>query len=243
MGEGVDILWEGMDLERFLRPTQVIDSDNPEIVHFAQKVTQGAKDLREKAVRIFYAVRDGIWYDPYTPFHRPEDYRASEVLKRKRAFCIPKAVLLCAMGRALRIPSRLCFFDVRNHLATKQLIEFLGGTDIFVFHGVTEFFLEGKWVKATPAFNKELCELHRVPPVEFDGKKDAIFQAFNLERRQFMEYVRYRGTFDDLPLDEIVKAFEEQYGKERVRAWIRYFEETGKTSLRDFAKEEVWKGS
>lgn len=230
-------------MEDYLKPTSIIDSDHPEVRAFAEEVTKGAKDPVEKAVKAFYAVRDGIWYDPYTPFYKPEHYRASEVLRRKRAFCIPKAVLLCAVGRALGIPSRLSFYDVRNHLATRQLIEFLGGTDVFVYHGVTEFYLDGRWVKATPAFNKELCELHRVPPVEFDGKHDALFQAFNLERRQFMEYLRERGTYADLPLEEIVKAFEEQYGRERVRRWIEYFEKTGKTSLRDFAREEVWKGS
>lgn len=230
------------DLERYLRPTPAIDSDNEEIRDFAEDVTRGAKDEVEVAVRLFYAVRDGIWYDPYTPFHRLADYKASEVLKRKRAFCIPKAVLLCALARSMGIPSRLCFFDVRNHLATKQLIEFLG-TDVFVFHGVTELFLKGKWVKATPAFNKELCELHKVPPVEFDGQKDAIFQAFNLEKRQFMEYLRFRGTYEDLPLQEIIEAFKVQYGNDRVQSWIDYFERTGKLSLRDFLKEEVWKGS
>jgi transglutaminase-like putative cysteine protease len=229
------------ELEKFLKPTSVINSDHPEVKSLAYEVAGRYSDPRKRAVEIFYVVRDLIWYDPYTPFYKPEHYRASEVLRRKRAFCIPKAVLLCALGRALGIPSRLCFFDVRNHLATKQLIEFMG-TDIFVFHGVTEFFLDGKWVKATPAFNKELCELHRVPPVEFDGKNDAIFQAFNLEKRKFMEYIRFRGTYDDLPLEEIVQAFKETYGEERVNAWIEYFEKTGKPTLRDFTKEEIWKG-
>ena len=115
------------ELEKYLLPTPTIDSDNPQVTAFALEVTQGARDPVKKAVKAFYAVRDGIWYDPYTPFYKPNHYKASEVLKRKRAFCIPKAVLLCTLGRALGIPSRLCFFDVRNHLATKQLIEFLGG--------------------------------------------------------------------------------------------------------------------
>jgi len=229
------------ELGKFLRPTAVIDSDNEDVIAFAHKVVGTERDPREMASRLFYAVRDGIWYDPYTPFYRREHYRASEVLRRKRAFCIPKAVLLCALGRALSIPSRLSFFDVKNHLATRELMEFLG-TDIFVFHGVTEFFLEGRWVKATPAFNKELCDLHRVPPVEFNGRDDAIFQPFNLERRRFMEYIRYRGTYDDLPLEEIIRAFEEVCGRERVRGWIEFFERTGSLTLRDFAKEEVWKG-
>ncbi len=230
-----------MSVDSYTKPTNIIDSNNPEIIKFARKVVGNSKDPVEKAVRIFYAVRDEIWYDPYTPFYRPEHYRASEVLKRKRGFCIPKAVLLCALGRSLGIPSRLAFFDVRNHLITKQLFEYFG-TDLFVFHGVTEFYLNGKWVKATPAFNAELCQIHKVPPLEFNGKEDAIFQAFNLEKKKFMEYVRFRGTYADLPLQEILNAFKEAYGTERVNRWIRLFEESKKFSLRDFAKEQVWKG-
>ena len=228
-------------MDIYLRPTSVIDSDNEDVIGFAKDAIGKSKDPTDMAVKIFYAVRDKIWYDPYTPFHRPEDYRASEILKRGRGFCIPKATLLCALGRALGIPSRLAFFDVRSHLTTKQLMEYFG-TDIFVFHGVTEFFLNGKWVKATPTFNRELCEIHNVPPLKFDGKNDAIFQAFNLENKQFMEYLRFRGTYDDVPLSAILEAFKEAYGKERVEKWISLFEESGKVSLRNFAKEQVWKG-
>ncbi len=230
-----------MNQLRYLKPTFIIDSDNRKVIEFARQVVENINDPIKKAIKIFYVVRDQIWYDPYTPFYKPEHYKASEILKKKRGFCIPKASLLCALGRALGIPSRLAFFDVKNHLTTKQLREFFG-SDIFVFHGVTEFFLNGKWVKATPAFNAELCKIHNVPPLEFNGKEDAIFQAFNLENKQFMEYLRFRGSYEDVPLNEILKAFEEEYGKDKVNEWIRLFETSGKISLRDFAKEQVWKG-
>lgn len=229
------------NIDVYLRPTSIIDSDNETVINFARDAVGKSADPVDMAVKIFYAVRDKIWYDPYTPFYKPEHYRASEVLRRGRGFCIPKASLLCALGRALGIPSRLSFFDVKNHLITKQLLEYFG-TDVFVFHGITEFLLNGKWVKATPTFNSELCKIHNVPPLEFNGKEDAIFQAFNLENKQFMEYLRFRGTYDDVPISVILKAFKEAYGRERVERWIKLFEESGKTSLRDFAKEQVWKG-
>ena len=230
-----------MNLDIYLKPTDVIDSDNEEIIQFAKEVAKDSKDPVEKAVKIYYAVRDGIWYDPYTPFYKPEHYRASEVLKRKRGFCIPKAVLLCALGRALNIPSRLAFFDIRNYLITRQLFEYFG-TDLFVFHGITEFYLNGKWVKATPAFNAELYKFYNAPPLEFNGREDAILPAFNLEKKRFIEYIRFRGTYADLPLQEIVDAFKESYGEKNVNRWIRLFEESKKFSLRDFLKEQVWKG-
>jgi transglutaminase-like putative cysteine protease len=228
----------GVD-DKYLSPTAIIDSDHKEIVAYAREKTKGCgDDPIEKAVRLYYAVRDGIWYDPYYPFYLPEHFRASNVLRSGRGYCVCKASLLCALGRASGVPSRVGFADVRNHLATKQLIEIMG-TDLFAFHGFTEFYLEGKWVVATPAFNKELCERHKVVPLEFNGRDDSIFQPYNLEKKQFMEYVAYHGSFSDIPVGLIVAGMEKAYGKERVRIWINEFEKSGGKSRRDFLSEEV----
>ncbi|MBW2127714.1 MAG: transglutaminase domain-containing protein, partial [Deltaproteobacteria bacterium] len=166
---------------------------------------------------------------------------ASNVLKAGRGYCVCKASLLCALGRACAIPSRVGFATVRNHLASRELIEYIG-TDLFVYHGYTEFYLEGKWVKATPAFNAELCKKHHVKPLDFNGREDSLFQPFNLEKKQFMEYVEYHGTHADIPVDEIVAAWEKVYGTQRARNWIEMFEKSKGKSLRQFHKEEVWKG-
>jgi transglutaminase-like putative cysteine protease len=220
----------------YLRPTAILDSDHPRIAAFARQSAGQVNDPVEQAVRIYYAVRDGIRYDPYYPFYLPEHYRASHVLASGRGYCVCKASLLCALGRSLGIPSRVGFATVRNHLATRQLIEFLG-SDLFVYHGYTDFFLDGKWVKATPAFNKELCLRHRVAPLEFNGREDSIFQPFNQENNRFMEYLDFHGTFDDIPVEEIVRAWEGAYGRDRVQGWIAGFE--SKKQKRDFYKEEV----
>lgn len=166
----------------YLEPTPIIDSDNPAVREFALKMAAGHDDALRKSVALYLAVRDGVRYDPYAPFCRPEHYRASYVLARGKSFCIPKASLLCALGRACGIPSRLGFATVRNHLATKQLLDYLG-SDLFVYHGFVEFYLREKWVKATPAFNRELCERHGVPPLEFNGLEDSIFHAYNLDNQ------------------------------------------------------------
>jgi transglutaminase-like putative cysteine protease len=226
------------NLSSYLRPTAIIDSDHPAVCEKAQAAAgRPPGGPVETAVRLYIAVRDGIWYDPYLPFYRPEHYRASRVLEQGRAFCIGKAGLLCALGRACGIPSRLAFADVRNHLATRQLIEFMGA-DFFVFHGVTEFFLGGKWVKATPAFNTHLCRRHSVEPLEFNGSEDSVFQSFNSRGRRFMEYVRERGSYSDIPVEEIVAAWRESYGAERVNQWIELFEAAGGRPVRDFGAED-----
>jgi len=189
-----------------------IDSDHPDVVAFAKEATAGATTDSEKAVALFYAVRDGIRYDPYViSSDNPEAYLASTVLRDGVSYCIPKSVLLCAAARAVGLTARLGFADVRNHLNSEKLRERLGGTDLFVWHGYTEFFLDGRWVKVTSAFNIELCERFGVMPLEFDGEHDALLHPFTADGRQHMEYVRERGSFDELPLDEILDEFRVTY--------------------------------
>jgi transglutaminase-like putative cysteine protease len=221
-----------------LMPTPIIDSDHKSVQDFASEVIGQTREPIEVAAKLFLAVRDGIRYDPYSPFYLPDHYRASYVLKRGRSFCIPKASLLCALGRACAIPSRVGFSAVRNHLSTRQMIDFFG-SDLFVYHGFVEFYLGGRWVKATPAFNKELCERHRVPPLEFNGTEDALFQPYNLENQKFMEYVEYQGIYTDIPVSLIVETWRKTYGEHRINNWIRKLEESGGESFSNFEQEDV----
>ncbi|MEW6377627.1 MAG: transglutaminase-like domain-containing protein [Thermodesulfobacteriota bacterium] len=229
-----------MDQEHlcYLTPTSIIDSDHKSIRDYAADIIRGSKDPIDIAVKLYLVVRDDIRYDPYSPFYLPEHYRASYVLKRGRSFCVPKASLLCALGRACGIPSRVGLADVRNHLATKQLIEYIG-SDLFVCHGFVEFYLEGKWVKATPAFNSDLCKRHHVPPLEFNGREDSLFQAYNLQHQKFMEYLAFHGVYTDIPVEQIVTAWEKAYGEDRVKSWIKRFKKGRKRSLSDFEREDV----
>lgn len=224
-------------IDNCLVPGSIINSDHPDVIQYAlQAIGDQTLNPREKAVRLYLRVRDDIRYNPYLPFYRPEHYLSSNVIKIKTGFCIPKAALLCAVARASGIPARIGFASVRNHLSTKQLLEYLGG-DLIVFHGFTEMWLDGKWVKATPAFNAELCLLHKVPPLEFDGVNDSIFHEFNSEKKKFMEYTAFHGVFHDVPVDLILEEWKKAYGRERVENWIRMIEE--KKVEMDFSKEEI----
>jgi transglutaminase-like putative cysteine protease len=226
------------EIKAYMSPTPIIDSDSKIIIDYAMSVIENVDDDPvSKAIQLYYAVRDGIWYDPYLPFYRPEHYRASNVLKKGRSFCIGKAGLLCALGRACGIPTRVGFADVHNHLATEQLIDYLG-SNIFSYHGFMEFYLVDKWVTATPAFNKELCRKARVTPLEFDGRQDSIFQPYNDEKELFMEYITFHGTFADIPVDQIVDAWKAVYGHERVGSWIASFEESAAKRNRKFEDED-----
>jgi len=197
--------------DQYLQPTQYIDSDAPAIIEFAQSTIEDAGTEVERGVKLYYAVRDAVRYDPYAIVPDPRAFKASSVLAAKVGFCIQKAILLAAVARAVGMPSRLGFADVRNHLTTKRLRELMG-TDVFTFHGYTEMYIEEKWVKATPAFNRTLCERFNVRPLEFDGKNDSIFHPFDMEGRQHMEYLRDHGHFADFPMKRMVEAFMEHYG-------------------------------
>jgi len=225
--------------KKYLASTDIIDSDSAIVKEYALSAIGNAANDLDKAVRIYYKVRDDIWYDPYAPFFLPAHYRASNIIKIGKGFCIPKAVLLAAAARAAGIPSRLGFADVKNHLSTKALIEFLG-CDIFVYHGYTELYIEGKWVKATPAFNKELCGRFNIEPLEFDGRSDSTFQECNAEGKKFMEYIKEHGSYADLPLDDILSAWKNVYGEERVANWIKLIKEN-KDAVR--SHDDIWKAN
>lgn len=225
-------------MRQYLEPTAILDWNHPRVLAFAHEAVEDAKDPVEKAVRLYEAVRDRIRYDPYAPFYRPEHYQASQVLKRGRSFCIPKAGLLCAVARSQGIPARVGFATVKNHLATKQLLDYLG-SDLFVFHGYTELFLEGRWVKATPAFNKELCLRHGVDPLHFDGRKDSLFHPYNKQQQKFMEYVAYHGDYADIPVETILDAWKAAYGAQRVQAWIDAMEKADPGVSRVFENEDL----
>ena len=194
----------------FRKPGRFIDSGHPDIAAFAARVAAGAKDAADAAVRLYYAVRDEIRYDPYMPYDDLETYRASAVLARGRGYCVGKAALLAAAARASGIPARVAFADVRNHLATPRLLALIG-TDVFIYHGITELWLGGCWVKATPTFNLSLCEKFRLKALDFDGRTDALLHAFDSGGRQHMEYLRQRGSYADVPVEILLPAMREAY--------------------------------
>ena len=195
----------------WLAPTWFIDSDSDEVGAFVERSIGGARTATQIAVALFHAVRDGFRYDPYAQSDGADGYRASAVAKTTANWCTPKSVLLTAAARRCGIPSRLGFADVRNHLTSAKLSEKMG-TDLFVWHGYSEFLLEGHWRKASSAFNIELCQRFGVKVLEFDGSTDALMHPFDQSGNRHMEYVRQRGSFDDLPLDQILADFAEVYG-------------------------------
>ena len=146
-------------MERYLQPTAFFDYDHPRLQAWIESELEGVPDEPVEQIKALYlAVRDSISYNPYVFRTDANTFSASYALESGETYCIPKAVLLGAAARSIGVPSRLGLADVRNHLSSPKLIEWLR-SDIFRMHGYIELFLNGQWVKATPAFNRQLCEL------------------------------------------------------------------------------------
>ena len=200
-----------MDIDSaWLTPTWFIDSDSETVGDFAATAAGDSTDQVEIGVKLFHAVRDGFRYDPYANSNEPESFRASTVVGTTSNWCVPKSVLFTAAARNRGVPARLGFADVRNHLTSEKLQETLG-TDLFIWHGYTELLLGDRWFRLSTAFNIELCEKFGVKVLEFDGTDDALMHAFDETGQRHMEYVNYRGSFNDLPLDQVKADFAELY--------------------------------
>ncbi len=209
-------------MEKYLRPTPTIDCDNEAIKEKAQSLTKGQKEVTDKAKSLFYFVRDKIKYNFWAMSDLLEDYRASRTLERGEGFCVQKAVLLAALARAVGIPARLRHAAIRNHTVPNKVRELMRG-NLFAFHGYDELYIEGKWVKATPAFDAEMCQKNRITPVEFDGKNDATFHSHNQDGKLHIEYVKDHGHYDDLPFDKMINIRIQTLGAdffERIRQAI-----------------------
>ncbi len=50
-------------------------------------------------------------------------------------------------------------------------------------------------------------------PTQFDGAEDSIYHPFDLDGREHMEYLKFRGEYDDIPLDAIMDTYSAHYSE------------------------------
>ena len=208
----------GQDLAEYLNPDSGSKEGDREVAELAREVAGTASTRAQAAVRLFEFVRDSIAYSPYVPFWDLDHYRPVEVLRRGSGYCVQKSALLCALARAVNIPARLSFADVENHLVGEKLFNYLG-TNLMTFHCMAELCLAGRWLKATPSFERPLCRARGWRLTEFDGVHDALLPARDLSGRPHITYLRYHFTSAQVPLKELLAAWNKVYGRERVERW------------------------
>lgn len=196
----------------YLAATSFVDSNHDRIIAIASDLTKPDEPEIQRAVSLFYFVRDQIRYNPFSPMFTPEDYKASTVIKRGYGFCVQKAVALAALCRAARIPCRLCFADIKSHIIPGDLAKLMG-TNLFTYHGYCSLYLNGRWIKATPAFDGPMCEKNGYRKVEFDGTVDGVLHGTDIHGNKHIEYIVDHGCFGDVPYQDIVDAFYKTYAK------------------------------
>lgn len=195
-----------------LRVTEFLDHTSPEVADLVSGTVAAGDDERQRAVKLYYAVRDGIRYEVYGADLSRQGLKASSIVRTGSGFCVHKSLVYAAALRRAGIPSRLFYGDVRNHLASPRLRDLVGG-DLFRFHALTLVYLDGAWIKSTPVFNKTLCRLYRIRPLDFDGTTDSIYHPYDVEGRRHMEFVRTHGDFPDFPYDLVVGGIREAHPK------------------------------
>lgn len=199
-------------MKEYLNDTLFLDYKHPLFDEFTKDINPN-QTKNDIAIQLYFLVRDAFLYDPYHLDLSFEGLIASNVLNKKRAWCVEKSTLLAACARKFGIPSKLGYAIVTNHIGVEKLSKYLKRDEI-VFHGYVELFLDNNWVKCTPAFDQRICRISGVTPLDWDGKTDSLFQEFEHGKR-FMEYKHFYGVFNDVPIqlmnDEMKKYYPHLY--------------------------------
>ena len=202
------------ELDSLRQPTDFLDHESSTVREFVATALPERQELSdiEQACALYYAVRDGIRYEVYGADLSRTGLQASSVITAGTGFCVHKSIVYAAALRSVGIPSRIVYGDVRNHLASPRLRELVGG-DVFRFHSLTSVYLDGKWVKATPVFNKLLCRLYKISPLDFDGRSDSLYHPYDEQGRRHMEFLHMHGEFDDVPYDMVIDGIRQAHPK------------------------------
>jgi transglutaminase-like putative cysteine protease len=185
-------------MKEYLCETPFLDFQHSSFDAFTAGIDPNLPE-KEKAIALYFLVRDAFLYDPYHLDLTSEGLKASNVLTKKRSWCVEKSSVLAACLRKFGIPSRLGYAIVTNHIGVEKLTHYLRREEI-VFHGFVDVFLNEKWVKCTPAFDQRICRVSGVTPLDWDGETDSLFQEFD-QGKKFMEYKHFYGTFNDVPIE------------------------------------------
>lgn len=194
----------------FLKETSFFNYSHASIQEIIKPYPSSKLNKTDIAIQLYYKIRDEWRYNPYRISFVKEHYQSSFIAKKSDGHCIEKSILLISCLRALDIPARLHLAKVKNHIGVEKFIEKFGNDEITP-HGMVDIYLNNKWVKVSPAFNKDLCDKLNVHALDFDGKNDSLFHEFDKAGNTFMLYLEDYGSFADVPLDFIANNFKENY--------------------------------
>jgi transglutaminase-like putative cysteine protease len=213
---------EDESLDRYLQPTRFIDSDHPDVVAAARRVTHGCRSEQEKLERIYYFVRD-MPYDILASFRYLTEgrNRASDVLRAGHAFCMGKASSFVALCRASGIPARVGFQQL--HCPDKPFmseeVRRLWGNRTLPWHSLGEAYLAGKWLRLDATIDAATAAAKGRPYTRyFDGEHDipTVEGPILQELESHAEYPAEVAAWYEKMAREVIRALDEAEARERV---------------------------
>ena len=129
------------DLDRFLRPEALIESDDPEVMAEAQRIVAGVTGTRARAERLVREVNGLL--DKKPTISVPS---AKEVLRTKVGDCNEHTALYVAMARALGIPARINV----GLVMVRGAFYYHAWPEVYIDEGPTR----GYWLPVDPTFNQ-----------------------------------------------------------------------------------------
>lgn len=121
---------------RHLMPSEYVESNSPEIINLAKKITKGCSSDMKKTRAIHDWVATNIAYDVDALYSgNIKIYSALDTLSGKKAVCSGYANLTAALNRAVGIKTKIIHGEARN-----------GSSDDYIGHAWNEMYIDDKWI-------------------------------------------------------------------------------------------------
>lgn len=166
-------------LDDYIAATRLCDCDNPWLRRVAQQITGDASTTEEKALRVFFHVRDRIRFG--LAYSRS---RASRTLKRGYGECGNKTNAQVALLRAVGVPARFRWAQARTEILHHLIANFVyDRMPPVASHFWCECYLAGRWISCDLLLDKPLyggmlkqglVTKGRVPTIDWDGRSDLV---------------------------------------------------------------------
>jgi Transglutaminase-like superfamily len=181
-------------MEEYLKVSEVIDWQHPEIMERAKQLASKYETPMAIAKACFEWVRDEICHS-FDYQMNPVTCRASDVLKHKTGYCYAKSHLLAALLRANQIPTGFCY--------QRLSIDDKGAP--YSLHGFNAIHLtEVGWYRVDARGNKKGVDAQFFPPQErlafkIQFHEEADFQVILAEPLQMVvEALQAQSTWDEM---------------------------------------------
>lgn len=166
-------------MQDYLAATSLCDCDNPWLRKKAEEIIRGATTPKEKALRIFYFVRDNIRFS--MAFSRS---KASQILQQGYGECLTKTNAHVALLRAAGIPARMRWVMVQSKVLRGLVADFLlRSIASEASHFWAECYLGDRWISCEAFLDKPLYKgmlkqglitREQIPTIDWDGENDLV---------------------------------------------------------------------